>query len=263
MNGAPDVWAAIEHVYSNPHLEALAQERWAAQAVNLFKPHALHLSASSAGSCSLELWAKLNGKLTLPDDNVSKLLKMDGGTMYGARLAALFAVGYEDLFDCIVTVEVEGEHDGIPGHVEILIEDNHDSLHDENTRWMVEIKTSYWGGAVTESGAYQHSKEAHVLQAAKEALIVHAAGFSVVNIYPAATKNKNPTPIIQDDFKTADWAEAVSAEYRRLERALDPVAPAADPPEAWRCNFCRFAACSRNKNPLNPTPSLPMAAARS
>ena len=122
---------------------------------------------------------------------------------------------------------------------------------------MIEIKTSFWGGK------FDGSKAGHILQAAKEALIVNAPGFSVLNVYPAATKNKNPTPFIQDDFVTAEWVGAVQAEYRRLSAALGPVAPAADPPEAWRCNFCRFAACPRNKNPLNPTPSLPMAAARS
>ena len=254
MNGAPDVWAAIEHAYAHPHLEAQAQERWAAQAVHLFKPHTVQLSASSAGSCSLELWAKLNHKMDLPEDRMSQLLKMDGGTSYGARIAALFAVGYEDLFEGVtVEVEVVGEHDGIPGHVEMVI-DELDPQHDENPRWVVEVKTSFWGGAVTESGPFKHSKEFHVLQAAKEALIVNAPGFSVLNVYPAATKNKNPTPFIQDDFETAEWATAVQTEYRRLEAALGPVAPIADPPEAWRCNFCRFSACDKNRNPLKPQP---------
>ena len=258
MSG-PNVWAAIERALAEPQLAAQAQVRFAAQAQHLFHPHKVELSASAAGSCSLELWAKLNGKLDLAEDYVGQALKMDGGTMYGARLAALFAVGYEDLRDDVrVEVEVVGEHDGIPGHVEIVV-----GQYGETTNlWMIEIKTSYWGGAVTESGAFKHSKEFHVLQAAKEALIVNAPGFSVLNVYPAATKNKNPTPFIQDDFVTAEWVGAVQAEYRRLSASLGTVAPAADPPEAWRCNFCRFSACSRNKNPLNPTPSLPMAAAR-
>ena len=199
----------------------------------------------------------LDGKLDLAEDYVGQALKMDGGTMYGARLAALFAVGYEDLRDDVrVEVEVVGEHDGIPGHVEIVV-----GQYGETTNlWMIEIKTSYWGGAVTESGAFKHSKEFHVLQAAKEALIVNAPGFSVLNVYPAATKNKNPTPFIQDDFVTAEWVSAVQAEYRRLSASLGPVAPAADPPEAWRCNFCRYSACNRNRNPLNPNPSIPMKA---
>jgi hypothetical protein len=262
VNRAPNAWQAIERTKSDPALAAKAQQRFAEQAQHLFHPHKVELSASAAGSCSLELWAKLNHKLDIPEDYVGQALKMDGGTLYGAWLAALFAVGYEDEFaGASVEVEVEGEHDGIPGHVEIVVNDS--APADENLRWMIEIKTSYWGGAVTESGPFKHSKEFHVLQAAKEALIVNAPGFSVLNVYPAATKNKNPTPFIQDDFVTAEWATAVATEYRRLERALDPVAPAADPPEAWRCNFCRFSACSRNKNPLNPTPSLPMAAARS
>lgn len=249
---APDVWAAIEHTYKNADLQAKAQVRWAAAAQHLFLPHKVELSASAAGSCSLELWAKLHGKLDLSEDFVSQALKMDGGTLYGARLAALFAVGYEDQFaNTAVDVEVVGEHDGIPGHVEIVVQDCFEG--EANTKWMIEIKTSYWGGAVTESGAFKHSKEFHVLQAAKEALIVNAPHFSVLNVYPAATKNKNPTPFVQDDFQTSEWVSAVSAEYRRLQRALDPVAPVADPPEAWRCNFCRFSACERNRNPLNST----------
>ena len=257
MSG-PNCWAAIERALAEPQLAAQAQVRFAAQAQHLFHPHKVELSASAAGSCSLELWAKLNGKLDLAEDYVGQVLKMDGGTMYGARIAALFAVGYEDQFDCTVEVEVVGEHDGIPGHVEIVVDDLHAS--EENAKWMIEIKTSYWGGAVTESGAFKHSKEFHVLQAAKEALIVNAPGFSVLNVYPAATKNKNPTPFIQDDFVTAEWVSAVQAEYRRLSASLGPVAPAADPPEAWRCNFCRYSACNRNRNPLNPNPSIPMKA---
>ena len=257
MNG-PNVWAAIERALAEPQLAAQAQVRFATQAQHLFHPHKVELSASAAGSCSLELWAKLNGKLDLAEDYVGQVLKMDGGTMYGARIAALFAVGYEDAYPGFeVDVEVVGEHDGIPGHVEIVVYGSRDGKRE--ALWMIEIKTSYWGGAVTESGPFKHSKEFHVLQAAKEALIVNAPGFSVLNVYPAATKNKNPTPFIQDDFVTADWATAVQTEYKRLERALGPSAPVADPPEAWRCNFCRFSACGRNKNPLNPNP-LPMKA---
>jgi hypothetical protein len=259
---APSVWQAIEHAKSHPELTAKAQARFADQARFLFLPHALELSASAAGSCSLELWAKLNGRFDLPDDYTSQAAKMDTGTLLGAWLAAQFAVGYEDLFASTVEVEVTGEHEGIPAHVEIVIDDA--TMDPEtNGKWMVEIKTQFWGGAVTDQGRTKHSKLPHILQACKEAMIVGAPGFSVLNVYPAATKNKNPHYFIQDDFVTAEWVLDTQAEYRRLEAALGPVAPAADPPEAWRCNFCRYSACDKNKNPLNPkAQALPPAFAR-
>lgn len=262
---APNVWSAIEHVYKSDDLQAKAQARWAAQAANLFHPHKLELSASAAGACVLEKWASLHELLDLPEVYETQLVKMDGGTMYGCRVATLFAVGYEDLFAGVrVETEVVGEHDGIPAHVEIVIYD--DTSGEANGTWMIEVKTSFWGGAIIadeKNPALQHSKEFHILQAAKEALIVSAPGFSILNVYPAATKRggaPKAAHFIQDDFLTAKWVSAVSREYHRLEAALDPIAPAGDAQEAWRCISCRYSACHRNRNPLNPDKPLPMTA---
>ena len=59
--------------------------------------------------------------LDLPQDYIAEAVKMDTGTSVGCRLAALFAVGFEDQVPGFeVDVEVTGEHDGIPGHVESL-----------------------------------------------------------------------------------------------------------------------------------------------
>jgi hypothetical protein len=241
----PRVWPAIKHALSTPALAEKAQQLWAKQAQHLFKPHKLELSASSAGACVLEVWAKLHGKLDIPEDWEARVLKMDGGTMYGAWIAALFTAGWESKYqDHGVAVEVIGEHDGIPGHVEIVIFEGDTAL------WVVEIKTSYFGGA------FNGSRAGHILQAAKEALIVKAPGFSVLNVMPAATKNRSTGAkaqyFAQEDFVTADHTLAVEVEYRRLERAREAIAPTGDATEAFRCAFCQYSACERNRNVLNP-----------
>jgi hypothetical protein len=257
MSGIPDVEKAILHTLAEPMLKQEAQKRWAAQSVNLFFPHKNELSASAAGACVLEKWAALHDMLDLPQDYIAEAVKMDTGTSAGCRLAALFAVGFEDLYPGFeVDVEVEGEHDGIPGHVEIVIYDARKAIrlpHDRVPVHMVEIKTGFWGGAVTDQPRTKHSKEYHILQAAKEALIVGAPGFSVFNVLPSATKRQGAPArhFIQDAFETSDWALAVSVEYKRLERALGPSAPTGDATEPWRCTSCRYSACSRNKHPLN------------
>jgi hypothetical protein len=253
MSGIPDVEKAILHTLAEPMLKQEAQKRWAAQSVNLFFPHKNELSASAAGACVLEKWAALHDQLDLPQDYITEAVKMDTGTEIGCRLAGLFAVGFEDQYPGFeVDVEVEGEHEGIPGHVEIVIYD----CRKPGTRvavHMVEIKSSMWGGAVSEHPRFKHSKEFHIIQAAKEALIVSAPGFSVFNVLPAATKRggEKARHFIQDAFETADWALAVQVEYKRLERALQDEAPTGDAQEPWRCVSCRFSTCQRNKNPLN------------
>jgi hypothetical protein len=245
LEAPPKVWKAIEHALKTPALAEKAQQLWAKQAQHLFKPHAVELSASSAGACVLERWAHLHGQLDIPEDWESRVLKMDGGTMYGAWIAALFTAGWESKYkDHGVAVEVIGEHDGIPGHVEIVIFEGDTAL------WVVEIKTSYFGGA------FNGSRAGHILQAAKEALIVNAPGFSVLNVMPAATKNRSTGAkaqyFAQEDFVTADHVLAVQVEYDRLKRAEGPIAPTGDATEPFRCAFCQYSACERNKNPLNP-----------
>jgi hypothetical protein len=245
LEAPPRVWPAIEHALKTPALAEKAQQLWAKQAQHLFKPHAIELSASSAGACVLEVWAKLNGKLDIPEDWEARVLKMDGGTMYGCWIASLFVAGWESKYvDHTVAVEVIGEHDGIPGHVEIVIAEGDTAL------WVVEIKTSFWGGK------FDGSKSGHILQAAKEALIVSAPGFSILNVLPAATKQRGTGAkaeyFVQDDFVTADHALAVQVEYSRLKRAQGASAPTGDATEPWRCAFCQYSACERNRNPLNP-----------
>jgi hypothetical protein len=254
MSGIPAVEDTILYTLAEPQLKAAAQQRWLKQTPFMFLPHKNELSASSAGACVLEKWAQLHDQLDLPQDYVTEAIKMDTGTSIGARLAALFAVGFEDQYPGFeVDVEVEGEHDGIPGHVEIVIYDCR-KLPARVAVHMVEIKSSFWGGAVTEDRQFKHSKEFHIIQAAKEALIVSAPTFSVFNVLPAATKRQGAPPrfFIQDAFVTADWALAVDVEYKRLSRALGDTPPTGDAQEAWRCVSCRASMCERNKNPLNP-----------
>ena len=149
---APRVWDAIEHCLASPALREVAQKKWAAQAPNLFKEHAVEISASSAGKCVLEVWAYLHGLYDLPENHVTELAKMDGGTLYGALIAARFAAGFEDLTGIACEIEVISEHEGIPGHIDIVI-----------PGWVVEVKTSFWTGEFSGPPAY------HIVQAAKYA----------------------------------------------------------------------------------------------
>jgi CRISPR/Cas system-associated exonuclease Cas4 (RecB family) len=245
LEAPPKVWPAIKHALATPALAEKAQLLWAKQAQHLFKPHKVELSASSAGACVLERWAYLHGQLDIPEDYETRVLKMDGGTMYGCWIAALFTAGWESKYtDHGVAVEVIGEHDGIPGHVEIVIFEGDTAL------WVVEIKTSYFGGA------FNGSRAGHILQAAKEALIVNAPGFSVLNVMPAATKNRSTGAkaqyFAQEDFVTADHELAVQVEYQRLQRATEATPPTGDAREAWRCNFCQYSKCERNTNESKP-----------
>lgn len=277
VEGAPRIWAAIEHAASHPKVFQQARKNFQDVAPNLFAPHEVELSASAAGACVLERWAYLHGELALPDDYQQSVVKRDGGTLYGAWIAALFAAGYEDLTLDKVMVEVVGNHEGIPAHVEIVIlshkfvdlpADYFDDLGDgwqqrfagvkgemHETSWVIEIKTSFFGGE------FSGSREYHILQAAKEALCVGAPGFSVLNVLPAATRrggtSVKPRHFVQDDFRTADYLEAVKTEYTRLEAAKRDLAPIGDAKEAWRCASCQYSACERN-----PRTRIPMAVAK-
>lgn len=235
---SPDVWAAIEHAKASPALKADAQRRWAAASQNLFHEHAVELSASSAGKCALETWAYLHDAYTLPENYQTEVCKMDGGTFYGCWVAALFAAGYEDLNPgALVEIELEVEHDGIPGHLDILIRNG--------GFWVVEVKSTF------STFAFEGPKPYQVIQAAKYALAVGAPSFSVFTLLPAAQKRKGAAAMHhhQADFVTNDYWGPVAAEYGRLKAAEFDTPPQADPDEAWRCTFCRYGACEKNANP--------------
>jgi hypothetical protein len=238
---APDVWAAIEYAYANEEVFADARTRFAVAAQNLFAEHTVELSASSAGKCALDVWAYLHDLYDLPDNTATKLAKMDGGTLYGAWIAALFGAAYEATAFCRVTVEVTGEHDGIPAHVEIIIASEHGEGNWVND-WVIEIKTSFSTFDFTQPPEY------HVIQAAKEALVAKVPGFSIYTNLPAAQKRKGADAKhhFQHDYITAEWESAVAVEYARLRTATLDTPPPADPKEAWRCSSCRYSVCERN-----------------
>jgi hypothetical protein len=236
---APQVWPAIEHAMASPELKAEAQRRWAAIAPNLFFDHDVELSASSAGRCALEVWAYLHDKLTLPENYATELCKMDGGTLYGARAAALFAAGFEDLHpEYAVSVELQVEHDGIPGHLDIRITE----ITSGQTWWVIEVKATF------STFAFDDPPDYHKIQVAKYGLAEKAPGISVFTILPAAQR-RNGAPakhFHQWDGVTAHWEGDVDQEYARLKRATRDTPPQADPKEGWRCGFCRYGACSQN-----------------
>jgi hypothetical protein len=236
---APDVWAYIQHTYSRDDLRATAQRWWAKHAPNLFHSHAVELSSSDAGKCVLEVWAKLHGELNLPENHATELAKMDGGTMYGLRVACLFAASFEDEHpEYAVELEVVSDHDGIPGHIDIVIA----TAVSRMPVWVIEIKTSFWPREFSGEQNY------HVLQAGKYALGQAVPDFSLFYVLPAQQKTKGVEPPFhaQRDFATAGWADRVNAEYARLRAATSDAAPEQDVKEGWRCNSCRYGACPKN-----------------
>jgi hypothetical protein len=236
---APNVWQAVEYAYAHEEVLADAQRRFALAAQHLFEPHAVELSASSAGKCVLDVWAYLHDRYDLPENRETELAKMDGGTLYGARIAALFAAGYEKIHPkATVEIETQVEHEGIPGHLDIVIRPG-EAIADV---WIVEVKTTF------STFPFAGPPDYHVIQAAKYALAEGAPGFSVFTLLPAAQRRKGEPARFhhQADFATADWQGRVAREYERLEKARFDTPPLADPQEAWRCTYCRFGACPQN-----------------
>lgn len=245
---APDVWASIEYAYAHPEVLADANRRWAEASPGIFYEHTNEISASSAGNCVLQEWAKLHGQLDLPETYPSMLAKMEGGTLYGARIAALFAAGYEATHPGRrVDIEVVSEHDGIPGHIDISIFGPGALV---SADWVVEVKTSFW------TGDFSGPMVSHLTQTCKYALGQGAEGFTIATLLPAAQKKRGsnvpPVHFVQNDYFTADYAEATNADYARLLKARDDAPPAEDVREAWRCVSCRASFCRKNANPLKP-----------
>jgi hypothetical protein len=222
------------------------------------------LRASDAGSCSLELWADINGKLDIPE-SPKGLLRMNNGSLVGAWLACLLKAGLEDASSNAIFVECERTvlHDGIPGHVDATL-----FVGDEDggskVLATVEFKLSAWTGDWRGD-----CKPAHRIQSGKYALAESAPQHFVVvyyasspdRIYDKAAKEWfNGEWLVVHPFSTEETEFDVALEYERLRAALSKDAPEADPPEAWNCKYCRFSKCPRNKNPNRPATALAMEA---
>lgn len=234
---APDVWKYIERGYELP---SKSQKRFTRAAMTLFQDHKVEISASSAGKCVTEVWAYLHGLYDLPENTQTMLAKMDGGTLYGARIATLFAVGYEDLHPGeVVECEAVVEHEGVPGHIDMAL-----------PGWVGEVKTSFW------AQDFSGPPEYHVLQAAKYALGRSADTFSIFTLLPGAQRAKGIARphYVQTDYLTENWVGRVEAEYRRLSEALSDRAPTPDVKEPWRCSSCRYGACPKNTNKILEVP---------
>lgn len=246
---APDVFAFIKYARSDDTLRERARVRFAAIAPSLFGKHAVELSASSAGRCKRELWAYLHGKLDIPENFDTVLMKMDLGTLNAAWCAALFAVAYTDANPgSAVDLEGEVEHDGIPGHIDIAISRDGASPHCDH---VVELKATFWPlrpDKVAEwTPPLYHRQQACVYSAGKK-----APRFSVVTFFPAAQRSgaTEPTFCLQHDYETAEEIASANVELARMREALADERPDADPKEAWRCATCLFSGCDKNRNPL-------------
>jgi hypothetical protein len=262
MISANEIRAAIENALRDDALLQRAREYHAEIAGDvLLRNHERapgSLRISDAGSCSLELWAKLNDKLDIPEEPKS-FLRMNNGSLMGAWLACLLKAGLEKAHDWRTLLETTVSHDGIPGHVDATVLSG--LMACEAT---VEFKLSAWTGDWRGD-----CKPAHRLQSGKYALAERAPQHFVVvyyasspdRIYDKATKEWFAGEwLVVHPFTTEETEFDVALEYERLRAALSKDAPAADPPEAWNCKYCRYSKCERNKNPNRPATAFAMEA---
>jgi len=212
------------------------------------------LRASDAGRCVREAWASIHEKLDLPEDPQG-LLKMNAGSLMGAWLACLLGAGAEAHgYTAHAEVLLEGQ-DGVSGHCDLSIGKVVNGAVEPLC--IIEFKQSFW------TGAHDGPKAYHLVQAAKYASLIGAPYFVVVQYLPGTqarfdkalgTKVSQPHIEPSQVYTTSEYAEIVSKEYGRLGAALKDEMPEGDPSEGFRCRSCRFAACERNENNLNPRP---------
>jgi CRISPR/Cas system-associated exonuclease Cas4 (RecB family) len=200
-----------------------------------------NIRGSDAGRCVRALWAHLHQKIDIPQNFKTQLTRFDLGTEFGKIAAQRFMQGYltQNPTNGVVpsiSLESEVEYLGIKGHIDILIQ-----LAD-NTMHVIEVKTNYSMRPLEPPPQYQR------LQAAFYALAVGAPAFSIYTVGPAVTKDGRWERT--DTYETAEYKDAVEAEYKRLGAALLDDMPEGDPKEPWRCQYCRFGACEKNVNPL-------------
>lgn len=224
------------------HGFALAVDSWwRLIALDLFSRNqdrdGLKLRASDAGGCTLEKWADLHGKLDIADNWRSLLLKMEQGTVSGARIACYLAAALEE-FGLRVDVEPELSHGGVSGHADLIIYDRDVA---------VEVIECKWSASLKPVEDLRSDREFHGIQAAKYALAKGAPLFTVIETHPAA--KGGVVKFFREE--TADWITAVDYEYgERLAVSLLDVAPEPDVPQSFSCTYCRYSACFRNRNSM-------------
>ena len=248
-----------EALLSEPLLER-AQAIWSQCAVDvLARNHGRQpgvLRASDAGRCVRELWAELNDARDLSEDPQG-LLKMNTGSLIGAWLACLTAAAAESHgYACVAEVVLGGAPGAdVSGHADLSIGVDKDGVF--APLGIVEYKYSAWTGEHGGPKAYQ------VVQTGKYARLCGAPEFCVVTYYPGTQARFDKslgTKVAQPHIEPSQWyrtddptiSAQITSEYARLKNAFSAEMPEGDPGEAFRCRSCRFAACERNINVLNP-----------
>lgn len=195
------------------------------------------LRISDVGSCSLALWAKVRGELTMPRDPQATWSRLMAGSMFGALLGRIFKAAMdrrrvECELEILVTI------DEIPGHVDIVL---------PVYQHIYELKSTYFTKSTGPSSF-------HWLQAG---MYCDALGgdytASIIMIQPTLT-GARPRLIEYPAENMEQVIEDARRESFRLRRAAGAIVP----PEAdvlpeeksWRCKTCQYGRCSENQNPL-------------
>lgn len=188
------------------------------------------LRSSDSGRCARELWADIHGYLDIPQEPEGQINRLDIGTVMGAWYACLFSVALSEFTPYTCTREEQITDEGIPGHMDICV------YHGDLALWVIDIKSNY---AARNPG---EAKEYQCLQVGRYARGKGAALFSIFTVTPATSSPMHR----QDDYRTQDWSDRISAETERLSVAAGDLMPPASPPQAWRCRYCRFTLCEKN-----------------
>ncbi len=237
-----NVIAYVREAAASPAMRALAAPIAAgliADALGKHQERKREIRPSDFGSCTLALWAAMNGLEDIPRDGIDDhLARMDLGTMIGAWEAALLKVAAErdGWF-----VRLEHIPEG-GGHIDALCEpavggsrDPHGPSH------VVEFKSSYDTGAIPEP----KFAGAHSLQSGDYANRTGSPRATLVYLRPPGKKGAR---MAQFEFDAEPYRALVAIERDRLGRALKDEAPPADPQEGWQCFTCLFSACRKNRN---------------
>jgi hypothetical protein len=194
------------------------------------------LRISDVGGCSLAIWAKCHGELTLPKSPQDQWSRLMAGTLFGALIARVFLAAMERrAVEC--ELEVRVELDEIPGHLDIVL---------PTYQHIYEIKSNY-------NLARKPPSLSNWLQAA---MYVEAYcddyTTSIIMLQPAIP-GAQPR-LIEYDPDDMDWlrseAKQESFRLRRAAGAITPPEPDVLPEEKWRCNSCQMGSCAKNRNPM-------------
>lgn len=190
------------------------------------------LRISDAGSCSLALWAKVNGELTIARDPMTSLSRLDAGSIFGAYLGRLYKAGCARR-GVLVLLEEEVECDGIPGHIDIRLPEY---------KHIYDVKSNY------DNKKYDR-KQGHAQQIGMYADSYDDDYTASIALFRLATPTRafRLTEYEIDQENLIADAKAESFRLRRAAGAVIPPEP--DIASAWVCkSSCQYGSCSRNTN---------------